>query len=72
MPHDDLVLELRQLAESATSLMDRVAQREDIPQPLRAGILDRVLQLRSLINLLARELELGTSERLPSDSIIDP
>jgi hypothetical protein len=72
VPHDELAQELRQFGETATSLMDRVALREDIPPPLRAGIADRLVQIRSLLNLLARELELSTTERVPPDIVIDP
>jgi hypothetical protein len=72
MPQDELAQELRWLADTATSLMDRVAQRKDIPEQLSAGILDRVLQLRSLINLMARELDLSTGEAVPPDVVIDP
>ena len=59
-----LVEELLQVADRAEFVTAQVDKAEDLPLPMRAGIADRLLQLTSLLRLLAKELErpIGTDK----------
>lgn len=72
MSDDSLPDELRNLGQHATEIMARVSGAKRLPEPLRAGITDRVLQLRSLLNLLAHQIDLNHSDKLPPDAPFDP
>ena len=60
--------DLRNLAQNASKIMGRVAVAPSLPEPLRAGITDRVLQLSSLLDLLAHQIDVSNSEQLPADT----
>ena len=67
--HDDrLSDDLRNLAQHAFEITDRVAKANYLPEPLRAGITDRVLQLGKLLDLLAHQIDVNSSEQLPADT----
>ncbi len=56
MSHQDLVCALVQLADDAEAISHKAANVEDIPDPVRAGILDRATQLASLMRLLDNQI----------------
>jgi hypothetical protein len=67
-----LVEELLQVADNAELLIPEVAETDNLPLPLRAGLSDRLLQLVSLLRLSAKEIErpLGADKtfNLPVDA----
>jgi hypothetical protein len=56
MSYQDLVYELAQLADEAEVISHKAAEVKDLPEPIRAGILDRIMQLASLMRLLASQI----------------
>lgn len=72
MSDDSLPDDLRNLGQRATEIMARVSGANQLPEPLRAGVTDRVLQLRSLLNLLAHQIDINRSDKLPPDAPFDP
>lgn len=68
MNDDRLSDDLRNLAQHAFEIMGRVAKANHLPEPLRAGITDRVLQLGNLLDLLAHQIDVSSSEQLPPDT----
>jgi hypothetical protein len=64
--------ELRELGQRASEIMTLVNRASELPEPLRAGVTDRVLQLGSLLNLLAHEIDVSHGNKLPPDAPFDP
>ncbi|MFB3924108.1 MAG: hypothetical protein ACE145_20485 [Terriglobia bacterium] len=56
MLQQDLVYSLIQLANEADGVSQRAATTSELPDPIRAGVLDRIMQLASLLRLLATQI----------------
>ena len=72
MADNSLSGDLRSLAQHATEVMGRASKDTHLPEPMRGGIVDRVLQLRSLVCLLAYQIEASDGESSPPDADFDP
>jgi hypothetical protein len=72
MTPDSLPDELRDLGQRATEIISLVNQASELPEPLRAGVTDRVQQLGSLLNLLAHQIDVSRGDKLPPDAPFDP
>ena len=71
MSHQDLVCALVQFAEEAEFLSQSTVRVKDLPDPIRAGILDRITQLATLMRLLANQIDQLDRNAKPLNVAID-
>ena len=71
MSHQDLVCALVQFADEAELLSHSAVKVKDLPDPIRAGILDRITQLASLMRLLANQINQLDPNAKPLNVAID-
>jgi hypothetical protein len=57
MSRQDLVYALIQLADDADAVSNAAPAARDLPDPIRAGILDRIMQLASLLRGFAYQID---------------
>ena len=71
MSHQDLVCALVQLADEAEVVSHKAVKVKDLPDPIRAGILDRITQLASLMRLLANQINQLDPNAKPLNVAVD-
>lgn len=71
MSHQDLVFALVQVADEAEAVSQQAVRVRELPDPIRAGILDRTTQLATLLRLLANQVNQLDPDAKPLNVAVD-